>query len=1353
MHSLFGKRGVVLAGLLAIAMGALAPSTAEAKPDPAGKSRGFRLFARSLGAMTINRVYCGLAATGEVCVDSTNSSTIGGGYWPKGTANQYVFNSGLQIAGRIGTDGGPWAGDVTGAFFFDPKGTTQHGEEVVPIYNTSNPTDQAFLADTSGSCDQICQAGKIAFGTVGDPRPGDSLGEIFHPLLRGRAAASQGDVWWVSWDGNPTLNAGRPHPLGVVVEQRGMGWNYPTGNQDIIYFVYTFYNVTSSDPNAYANVRPGMRELLQQKGVEFQTANEEQFGVQIPDGGYTITDMFAAFAADNDVADAGANYSSVNLPFALGYTYEHTFGKPEGWTFDPGIFARPFFEGVGFIGIKYLKSPTGPGAIQLYSNTLNGGQFGDPQNVVQLYRYLSGNIDPGQGDGECNFQANDPRVCYVADFAFDTRFFMSSTPLTLAPGEFQSIVVAYIFAPPAQVASFTAPTGDLKPGNPLFTSRIADLETPGRVNMVDSIAGFRSFLGDGDKTFCADTVQNANGVPDQCEFSVVPGSLLGKANVAQAVFDGRFLLPFAPESPDFFLVPGDNQVSVLWRPSRTEVEGDPFFEIASNPESPLFDPNYRDLDVEGYRVYRGRVDSPNELTLIAQFDYSGTALRDVRGFVQPTPGCAPELGVVEDCAADFLGADPTVSDTNEVPLVGEIIQVRTGGRAALGTGAVVDSIFPLLDTLSGTGTEEDPFVFDTVGFDTTQVFRANAVIITEADTLPTGGGLAGTCSPSTCPALEDNGVPFVYVDRNVRNNFRYFYSVTAFDVNSFSSGPTSLESPRNTKSITPVAGASNFQNTAEITTSVIGRDGQPLEAGPQPTIDPTTGIFSGKFQPTFEAAQLGFVGEFVRQLVATGGAMTAVFDSVVLGSAYEAAPGTYYWTVTTPQGTFKLAYPLVQDVFDLESQLAQSFTAIAPNQALAAQFGGSSQFTLSGQLEQTIAGNYYTSAYGRGCVNGADGFDQADGCSYNGARWFSGANESTPNPTADQGPNNINDFSQVVSPNNAGTLPGVDVINELRAYQNTQTTWRQIDGILGAAARSADFNVYWGAAGKIDSVIDVTYNVPVPFDADTVGATWGVLNQAATAVAGTRDGRPDVLTVTDIGCVAPFRDYAAAGAPGALIGCTAPAVQLSETVVPGQVAIPTTVASSTTVPVQPNPGFVLFMPGHVFTITLEGGALPAAGTVWTLRTYVGAISGGHGGPVDEGDYVFTPATQQFTAVGAGVQVRFDVVNQVVAATKADLERVHTVPDPYYVTNEFEQSTDNKILKFVNLPNRANIRIYSSSGVLVNLIEHNSAQNGGSATWNLRNRNNQVVASGVYFYHVESGDARRVGRFTVVNFAQ
>ena len=148
MHSPFRKRGVILASLLALALAAALPSSAMAKPEPGAKkstARGFRLFARPLGAMTINRIYCGLSSDGQVCVDSTNSSTIGGGYWPKGTADQYIFNSGLQLAGVVGADGGPWAGDTTGAFFFDPKGTTQHGTQVEPIYNTSNADDFANL--------------------------------------------------------------------------------------------------------------------------------------------------------------------------------------------------------------------------------------------------------------------------------------------------------------------------------------------------------------------------------------------------------------------------------------------------------------------------------------------------------------------------------------------------------------------------------------------------------------------------------------------------------------------------------------------------------------------------------------------------------------------------------------------------------------------------------------------------------------------------------------------------------------------------------------------------------------------------------------------------------------------------------------------------------------------------------------------------------------------------------------------------------------------------------------------------------------------------------------------------------
>ncbi len=172
--------------------------------------------------------------------------------------------------------------------------------------------------------------------------------------------------------------------------------------------------------------------------------------------------------------------------------------------------------------------------------------------------------------------------------------------------------------------------------------------------------------------------------------------------------------------------------------------------------------------------------------------------------------------------------------------------------------------------------------------------------------------------------------------------------------------------------------------------------------------------------------------------------------------------------------------------------------------------------------------------------------------------------------------------------------------------------------------------------------------------------------------------------------------------------------------------------------------------------------MPAKPAVWALRTYAGAITGGKGpGIGDTGQpYRFFPAVSPFTAVGATVKVQFTVENTVAAAVKDDLSRVHTVPDPYYVKSAYEASTEQKILKFVGLPQDAIIRIYSASGVLVRMLEHHAADysstsrgQGSEFDWDLRNRNNQVVASGVYFFHVESGGARKVGRFTVVNFAQ
>jgi len=95
MHALRGmRRTIVGLALTALSLG-LSPSTAEARPGPGEKPSGFRLFARSVGFININRVFYGLTTRGEIGTDSSGAGTTGGGYWPRGTNNEYMFNAGF----------------------------------------------------------------------------------------------------------------------------------------------------------------------------------------------------------------------------------------------------------------------------------------------------------------------------------------------------------------------------------------------------------------------------------------------------------------------------------------------------------------------------------------------------------------------------------------------------------------------------------------------------------------------------------------------------------------------------------------------------------------------------------------------------------------------------------------------------------------------------------------------------------------------------------------------------------------------------------------------------------------------------------------------------------------------------------------------------------------------------------------------------------------------------------------------------------------------------------------------------------------------------------------------------------
>ncbi len=1322
MHSLRSKRGLIAAVALALGIALALPSTASAGPETGakrGQGRGFRLFARPLGAITINRVYLGLSNQGLVGVDSTNSSTIGGGFWPKGTPNQYVFNSGLQIAGIIqgSKPANPWGGDTTGGFFFDPKGTTEHGVGLTDIYNATNPADVANWP----------QGAFVPQGDVSE--------EIFNPLLRGRVSASQGDVWFVAWEGDPGLNAGRSHPLGIVAEYRGLGWNYPAGNEDIVYFIVTFYNITSRNAADYAQYRPGIREILVDASQQFHSLNNARFGITLPTGGYTIGPMYSAFAADMDVANAGANFASVNLPFAIGYTYESDFTRPTGWQFDPAIFGAPFFSGSGFVGIKYLKGPDGPGVIQLYGNTTNGGAFSDAANVTRLFRYLKGDVLTSAGDPQCN--NGDPRItriCYIAPATpFDVRHFQSSTALQLAPGGSGSIVVAYVHAAPVAIAGYV-------PGTRVVPGDATRLTDPARLslgaNRIDSLTGFRGWVD-----------RNADNIVDQTEFSVVPRSLLGKSLVAQSVFDGKFLLPFSPESPEFFLIPGNNQVTVLWKPSRTETDGDAFFELTRAATitppgggapvvNPLYDANYRQFDVEGYRIYRGRIDSPSSLRLIAQFDYSGTKFRDFTGQViiaydpahpaEPfTLGnCAPDLGLYAGCPVAFENVGPgtprTVFINREIndPLV----QVPIGGRTRLFSGDV---------------------------------------FITQADTVVTGGN-------SGFPALSNTGVPFVFIDNDVRNGLTYYYAVTAFDVNSISSGPTSLESPRTTQRVTPGVTAGNYENSATITTGVIGRNGVRTDKV-VPTIDPLTGKFSKRF-PVATGLSVGLAG-FVRELLSAPGEVSLRLDSIGLGTQAAASSqnAIRYFTVTTPNGTTNLSIPVTMSATSGTTASAGSFTAITADPALTARYGGSPGYTIAGSYEDVVNGGYYTGVLPRGAVNSAPGFGGSPNGFLNGPRWFIGDNETKDHPNAGN-PGTFATGFVTTNFNNSGALTGVVTVHRPVSYQDRGSLWRNFEAAASPFVGAADYRVYWGAAGKIDSVIDLTHDVVVPFRA-RAGASWGILNGSDVPAAQSRDQRA-ALTASDIGCVAPFKTEAQTQSSSVAI-CGGAAVSFVQTAVPGPIVLNHSNANGDTgpnsdlfAPVAANNGFGLYLHGRWFIIELAGGAVPAAGTQWTMRDYIGAIRGGTGTAGSFGNYIFTPQTFipagsqaeqalfQFTAVGAKVSYQFDVVNRVNPSTQETLARIHTVPDPYYVTSAFETTTNSKIIKFVNLPETATVRIYTASGVLVRVLKQATTSFEGELTWDVRNRNNQFVASGVYFYHVEAENGETtVGRMTIVNYVQ
>ena len=1333
---------LALAAVLVLGTGVSVVSTAAARPSrPLTRSPrgGFNLFAGSVGVrIQGNRVDCNwMTNYGNICVNPFGSGTIEAGFWPNGSPDNYVFNSGLQIAGTVCynppacNQPGTWAGDTIGTFFMDARGDQRQGDAVTNIYNGLNADDiavwpsAAYVQDTS----------------------------LYNSALVGRATISQQDTWVRYWDGNPSLSTGRKHAMGILVEQRGLLWNYPSGNEDILYFLFRFINITSTQAADYAGLSVAgysATDIGDIVGIaqDFHNRALAAYGVNLPAAGYTFHNVFAAYYEDADEGNSSFNFSQAVFPFSLVSVMKSDYSEPL-WQYPANIFGDPFFPAPGYEAAKYLKTPLDPSTrdathpqgtrqfgITMWSNTCNGcGLMNDPVGVSQMYRFLSGRVSPALGDGVCNSNPIALHTCASLQAYSDTRFFASSGPFDLAPGQSSVIVIAMVFAAPVHKWAATTngiysmPAGQLErfrnandiatfvPGFPAQPETLAVAGTGSGTRVCDSACSAAATIRNpveramGWGQF---SDLNGDGRIDQTEVQTVPRSLLAKALTAQAIFDTKFLLPFAPESPNFYLVPGDGNVTVVWQRSPTEnvcaICGDPYYAVAKsalkpdNTPNPLYDPDYRQYDVEGYRIWRGRTAS--EMQVVAQFDYAGTTVTDYTGqFYDPNTfgnQCAPELKIVASCPVAFdTTGNPQAGEANAYPLSGNVVQIPPGGRTQLANGNI---------------------------------------LILNADTAVTGGATG-------FPALVDNGVPFAYLDRGLLDGVQYFYAVTAFDINSVKSGPSSLQSSLVARSVTPRANSGQETAGTLGAPQLIGADGNPV-TGTMPTVDATTGEFSGPMPPA-DGIGLGFVA-FVPQIVNSGN-LSVTVDSIVPADGWDGAAGTVFYTTSSALGAFKKSQSVLVDLTNVAGSVGGPFPALNGVQSKSTRYGGDSTYTMYGSLNLSWPGTWQVTNWGRGAANNSPA-----GNDKQGPRWWVGSpNENTPNPNS--GMCGAANFGCIPTPadfaKTAGSLGAGNQVGIIEGYMTGPSTpMRQIHAMTSYLARAADFKVFWGASGAVDSVKDVTHNVKVPFNS-ILRASWGILNDSSftnTDATLTPDKTNSVLRWDDVTCIAPVAGassimLAALTAPQTCGGAAQTPAFLMNHARLSPVAFLSSGFGAASSAATGN-GLIFYISGQFFVMQLS--ALPASGTVWNLRTYAGDVVG------TTGSYAWVNATRPPWIPGLKVQVTFEGSTATTTTVDSAFANIHTVPDPYYATNALETSANNKVLRFVNLPSQCIVRIYSVSGILIRVLTHNDATNGGDLTWDLRNRNNQFVASGVYFYHVEAADGRtKVGRLTVVNFAQ
>ncbi|MCC6397847.1 MAG: T9SS type A sorting domain-containing protein [Bacteroidetes bacterium] len=163
----------------------------------------------------------------------------------------------------------------------------------------------------------------------------------------------------------------------------------------------------------------------------------------------------------------------------------------------------------------------------------------------------------------------------------------------------------------------------------------------------------------------------------------------------------------------------------------------------------------------------------------------------------------------------------------------------------------------------------------------------------------------------------------------------------------------------------------------------------------------------------------------------------------------------------------------------------------------------------------------------------------------------------------------------------------------------------------------------------------------------------------------------------------------------------------------------------------------VFQPGDTVRVFVDDGVTNGL----RYRYYVAAY--------DSGNAIVGPLENTPSSTPAQGTNTVDIVPRAPLSTES-LAAVRVVPNPYVIASGWEKDRE-KQLQFTHLPSQATIKIFNTAGEIVRVLTHSAASGiaPSIATWDLKNESRQLVAPGLYFYHIDSPIGTAQGKFIVI----